>query len=397
MATDTPSRSNPSKRKLEDGSDDHIAATLQLDDSAAASGYESGDDTSELLAESAETEGTSNGVGKHKKRKSSTSDGATNAGRALPRETTVIDEELEAVSVPRSAQSAHKKAQEGRSYHINDPPIGRPIRVYADGVFDLFHLGHMRQLEQAKKSFPNVYLLVGLSSDTDTHKYKGVTVMSYNERAETLRHCRWVDEVVEDAPWSLTKEFVEKHDIDYVAHDDLPYSSAGSDDIYKPIKDMGKFWPTQRTEGVSTSDLITRILRNYDQYLMRNLSRGVDRRDLNVSLFKKHELDLKRHAQELREAIKHNWQAGSKELSDEMRKFLSPSRNGSAPGTPRIPSNGFFEGVKQYWARNFSNTSLNDGQSSAIHDSKKSFESETRSPSPEMVRLAEESVSETLM
>jgi choline-phosphate cytidylyltransferase len=45
--------------------------------------------------------------------------------------------------------------------------------------------------------------------------------------------CKWVDEIIFPCPWVLTKEFLEKHNIDFVAHDALPYASSdGTVDIY---------------------------------------------------------------------------------------------------------------------------------------------------------------------
>ncbi|CUS14642.1 unnamed protein product [Tuber aestivum] len=216
-------------------------------------------------------------------------------------------------------------------YSMNPPPTDRPVRVYADGVFDLFHLGHMRQLEQAKKAFPDTYLLVGIPNDTETHKRKGLTVLTDQERAETLRHCKWVDEVIENAPWIVTPEFLAEHSIDYVAHDDEPYASADSDDIYRPCKEAGKFLVTQRTEGISTTYIITKIVRDYEKYIMRQLRRGTTRQELNVSWLKKNELDLKRHVTELRETIKNNWSTTGRELRDEFRNYWAPSPRPSSP------------------------------------------------------------------
>ncbi|XP_034681549.1 choline-phosphate cytidylyltransferase 2-like [Vitis riparia] len=181
-----------------------------------------------------------------------------------------------------------------------------PVRVYADGIYDLFHFGHARSLEQAKKSFPNTYLLVGCCNDETTHKFKGKTVMNEVERYESLRHCKWVDEVIPDAPWVLTQEFLDKHKIDYVAHDSLPYADASGagNDVYEFVKSIGKFKETKRTDGISTSDIIMRIVKDYNQYVMRNLDRGYTRKDLGVSYVKEKRLRVNMRLKKLQEKVK---------------------------------------------------------------------------------------------
>jgi len=201
----------------------------------------------------------------------------------------------------------------------------RRVRVYADGIYDLFHQGHARQMMQAKNIFPKseVYLMVGCCNDQLTHSMKGKTVMSDTERYEAIRHCRYVDEVIVDAPWVLSEDFLKQHKIDFVAHDEAPYNIGSADDVYAFVKEKGMFMATQRTDGVSTSDIVSRIVRDYDTYVRRNLARGYSRKDLNLSFVKGQRYKLQNKVDEIKSGVNeriHKWEEQSKEL---IGSFLS--------------------------------------------------------------------------
>jgi hypothetical protein len=58
------------------------------------------------------------------------------------------------------------------------------------------------------------------------------------------------------------------------------------------VKKIGRFKETKRTDGISTSDIIMRIVKDYNEYVMRNLARGYTRKDLGVSYVKACDISL---------------------------------------------------------------------------------------------------------
>lgn len=125
---------------------------------------------------------------------------------------------------------------------------------YTTGVFDMFHIGHLNILRQAKAKCD--YLIVGVSTDEVVQQYKHKTpIISFMERMAIVGAIRYVDEVVPQTSMDKMEAWKKLH-FDVMFH--------GSDwkgsDMYNKIVDEFKavgveveFLP--HTEGVSSTML----------------------------------------------------------------------------------------------------------------------------------------------
>lgn len=55
-----------------------------------------------------------------------------------------------------------------------------------------------------------------------------------------VRSCKWVDEVVEDAPYIATVATLDKYNCDFVCHGEDISVGADGKDVYQEVKDCGR-------------------------------------------------------------------------------------------------------------------------------------------------------------
>ena len=135
------------------------------------------------------------------------------------------------------------------------------LKVYTGGTFDLFHAGHVNFLRECAK-FGAV--TVALNTDEFIQAYKGKPpVMSYQERAEVLLACRYVDDVVPNFDGADSKTA-----IDWVAPDVVIVGSDWAVRDYYAQMGFTQSWLDQRgislcyipyTQGISSTDIKARI------------------------------------------------------------------------------------------------------------------------------------------
>jgi len=132
------------------------------------------------------------------------------------------------------------------------------VRVYVDMVADLFHYGHVELLRQARAL--GDYLIVGVHADEAVLAHKRKTILTMDERIACLAGCRYVDQVLPNAPWITDRGWIAKHNINLVVHGS-DYSQEDLNETHSDAIEMGILRTVPYSPGISSTEIIRRCQR----------------------------------------------------------------------------------------------------------------------------------------
>jgi len=132
------------------------------------------------------------------------------------------------------------------------------MRVYIDGVWDLFHAGHLECLRFAKSLYDDVTLIAGVVSDLDAASYKRTPIYSEEDRRDIISQIKYVDEVIFPAPLMVSNEFLDANKIDIVVHG---FANDNDRQVQAPFFAAigSRFREIPYTGRVSTTQLLKKI------------------------------------------------------------------------------------------------------------------------------------------
>nr|QFG74212.1 MAG: cytidylyltransferase-like protein [Megaviridae environmental sample] len=134
------------------------------------------------------------------------------------------------------------------------------VVIYIDGIFDLFHYGHLESFRKCKELYENVVLKVGVISDTVATDYKRKPIICEKHRYESVRNSKYVDEVIENSPLIITKEFMEANNINIVVHG---FSNSEDEnnqsEFFEYPLSINAFIKIDYCKEISTTEIIKRI------------------------------------------------------------------------------------------------------------------------------------------
>ncbi|RDI85379.1 hypothetical protein Vi05172_g4784 [Venturia inaequalis] len=171
--------------------------------------------------------------------------------------------------MPHSKESVPKRGQ--WPVDPQDDQECRDDRIWVDGCFDFAHHGHAGAMLQARRLGNE--LLVGVHSDESIMENKGPTVMTLKERVLAVEACRWATKAIPEAPYVTSLPWISHYGCQYVVHGDDITSDSSGEDCYRYVKAAGRFKVVKRTPGISTTDLVGRMLLCTRNHFIKSLER----------------------------------------------------------------------------------------------------------------------------